>query len=335
MIAQRPCIEWHELREPTAIAAGFLFRLSERNPPLAPSARIMNRLSSYRSPRFLSSRRVLDMFRTIATFVFTVSLCLLPLAANCGAQGLLLSSDPVQHHRLPRPDPRPIPGQPGFLYDISELEVDASIRDQVAQVQVSQTFKNRTNQTLQVKFVFPLPQDGAIDQMTFMVDGQELEGRLLEADQAREIYQSYVRRSQDPALVQWIGMGMFQTQVFPVPPGAERTVSLRYTQICNRSGAERLAVDSLADEVHVPSDRPDRDPRSSPQSNSSLATSTAPRTTSKSSVTANTESDSSTRPSRRFPTAISGCCGTPTIAPSNCRSFHIGRTRTRTVSSWL
>ncbi|MGI9471207.1 MAG: VWA domain-containing protein, partial [Rubripirellula sp.] len=84
--------------------------------------------------------------------------------------------------------------------------------------------------------VFPLPYDGAIDQMTFMVDGQELEGRLLEADKAREIYQSYVRRSQDPALVQWIGTGMFQTQVFPVPPGAERTVSLRYTQICKREG---------------------------------------------------------------------------------------------------
>ncbi|MDE0865917.1 MAG: VIT domain-containing protein [Rubripirellula sp.] len=128
------------------------------------------------------------------------------------------------------------PGQPGFLYDIAKLEVDASIRNQVAEVQVAQTFKNRSNRTLQVKFIFPLPYDGAIDQMTFMVDGEELEGRLLEADKAREIYQSYVRRSQDPALVQWIGTGMFQTQVFPVPAGAERTVSLRYTQICKRQG---------------------------------------------------------------------------------------------------
>ena len=156
------------------------------------------------------------------------------------AQGLLISSEPDHRHRLPRvmprSTPRPNPGEPGFLYDISKLEIDASIRDQVAEVQVGQTFKNRTNRTLQVKFVFPLPYDGAIDQMTFMVDGDELEGRLLEADKAREIYQSYVRRSQDPALVQWIGTGMFQTQVFPVPPGAERTVSLRYTQLCRRSG---------------------------------------------------------------------------------------------------
>jgi Ca-activated chloride channel family protein len=161
---------------------------------------------------------------------------LIPCSTTVQAQGLLMASQGDRFHRLPRPIPRPIPGQPGFLYDISQLEIDASIRDQVAEIQVGQTFKNRTSQVLQVKFVFPLPYDGAIDQMTFMVDGEELEGRLLEADKAREIYQSYVRRSRDPALVQWIGTGMFQTQVFPVPPGAERTVSLRYTQLCKRSG---------------------------------------------------------------------------------------------------
>lgn len=176
------------------------------------------------------------MFRFVACLVLLAGLLSSDLAPVANAQGLLLLSEPDRHRRLPRPIIRPVPGQPGFLYDIAKLEIDASIRDQVAEVQVGQTFKNRTSQTLQVKFVFPLPYDGAIDQMTFMVDGQELEGRLLEADKAREIYQSYVRRSQDPALVQWIGTGMFQTQVFPVPPGAERTVSLRYTQLCKRRG---------------------------------------------------------------------------------------------------
>jgi Ca-activated chloride channel family protein len=180
------------------------------------------------------------MFRAILTIGFLTGL-VFGMTSTLLGQGMLISSDPNSRHRLPRittsNSNRPIPGQPGFLYDIAKLEIDASIRDQVAQVQVGQTFKNRTNRVLQVKFVFPLPYDGAIDQMTFMVDGEELEGRLLEADKAREIYQSYVRRSQDPALVQWIGTGMFQTQVFPVPAGAERTVSLRYTQLCQRSGS--------------------------------------------------------------------------------------------------
>ena len=180
------------------------------------------------------------MFRTSVSFAF-LACCFFGIVLThstiAAAQGMLVASEPNRSHRLPRIMPRPVPGQPGFLYEIAKLEIDASIHDQVAEVQVAQTFKNLTNRVLQVKFVFPVPYDGAIDQMTFMVDGDELEGRLLEADKAREIYQSYVRRSQDPALVQWIGTGMFQTQVFPVPAGAERTVSLRYTQLCKRSGS--------------------------------------------------------------------------------------------------
>ena len=187
------------------------------------------------NPRLEAARTQVLGAQGLGVLVLAVCSVLATSTAARG-QGLLISSEPDQRHRLPRPITRP-PNQPGFLYDVSKLEIDASIRDQVAQVQVGQTFKNRTSRVLQVKFVFPLPYDGAVDQMTFMVDGEELEGRLLEADKAREIYQSYVRRSQDPALVQWIGTGMFQTQVFPVPPGAERTVSLRYTQLCRRSGA--------------------------------------------------------------------------------------------------
>ena len=48
------------------------------------------------------------------------------------------------------------------------------------------------------------------------------------------MYESIVRKNQDPALLEWIGTGMFQTSVFPVPPGAERKVTLRYSQLCRK-----------------------------------------------------------------------------------------------------
>ncbi len=165
---------------------------------------------------------------------------LMMLTATCwlwgtlpaAAQGFLLPENPdLPHWR------RPVPHVPVQTYRVDKIEVDASIQDQVATVQVAQTFRNTCSQTLKVRFVFPLPYDGAIDQMTFLVDGDELPGKLMEADQARKKFADYVRRMQDPALVEWMGMGMFQTQVFPVPPGAERTVSLRYTQLLRRSGS--------------------------------------------------------------------------------------------------
>ncbi len=276
------------------------------------------------------------MFRAMLATLFVVSLFLLESAPS-SAQGLLIHIEPDHHHRLPRPilmpRPRPTPGQPGFLYDIAKLEIDASIRDQVAEVQVGQTFKNCTSQTLQVKFVFPLPYDGAIDQMTFMVDGEELEGRLLEADKAREIYQSYVRRSQDPALVQWIGTGMFQTQVFPVPPNAERTVSLRYTQLCKRSGSLNDWLLPLAPTKFTSHPIGKITIRGRIRSNTKLGNVYSPSHD----VEIDRDGDKVVRfeyeANRRFPTATFASCGTPAKTPFNCRWSPIAPTPMKTAIS--
>ncbi len=156
------------------------------------------------------------------------------------AQGLLVDDDPAHHFRLPRPHvhvhpmPRPVP-EPPQSYKIQELAVNATIVDQVAKVQVSQSFVNTGSRQMEVSFIFPLPYDGAVDQMTFMVDGKEYDAKLLSAEEARRIYEGYIRRNQDPALLEWLGTGMFKTSVFPVPPGAKRTVTMRYSQICRKT----------------------------------------------------------------------------------------------------
>jgi Ca-activated chloride channel family protein len=154
----------------------------------------------------------------------------------CG-QGLLIDERPDSHFRLPRPHhpPRPAP-EPPRNYRIKQLAIQAGMNDQIAKVQVTQSFVNTGSVPLEVSFVFPLPYDGAIDRLTFMVDGKEFEAKLLDAAEARRIYEGYIRRNQDPALLEWVGVGMFKTSVFPVPPGAERTVTIRYTQICRKVG---------------------------------------------------------------------------------------------------
>ncbi len=159
-------------------------------------------------------------------------LVLLLLAGSTWGQFLVPDHPPHRYH-LPRPIPRPT--QPEISYRIQRLEVDTSIRDQVAQTRVAQTFENTTDQLIQSVFVFPFPADGAVEQMTFMVDGKEIAGKVLPADEARRIYESYVRKFQDPALLQWIGHGMFQTSVFPIPPHATRQVVVSYSQILNKN----------------------------------------------------------------------------------------------------
>ena len=175
----------------------------------------------------------------LATFLLT-SVAIGPSVAD--AQGLLVNVNTNESVRLPRPPgiwpPRPRPTPPAIppsSYKIKQLSVQAKLVDQIAQVQVSQSFVNTGSRVMEVCFVFPLPYDGAIDRLTFLVDGREYEAKLLEAKAARRIYEDIVRKNKDPALLEWIGQGMFKTSVFPIPPGAERTVTLRYSQLCRRN----------------------------------------------------------------------------------------------------
>jgi Ca-activated chloride channel family protein len=150
-------------------------------------------------------------------------------------QGMLVDSRPGQQFRLPRPIVPPQPVPPASSYRIESLEVDAKLNDSVARVQVSQTFKNTGSGQIEASFVFPLPYDGAIDQLTLLVDGKEFPAKLLTKEEARKRYEEIVRTNRDPALLEWVGTGMFQTSVFPIPVGETRTVTLRYTQLCRKS----------------------------------------------------------------------------------------------------
>ena len=119
-------------------------------------------------------------------------------------------------------------------YEIREVSINGRIRDQVADVQVSQTFHNPGSFQLEAEFLFPLPDEGAIQNFVLMVDGRELPGRLLPKDEARRIYEDIVRSKRDPALLEYMGRGLYRTSVFPIPPGADRKVTMRYTQLCKR-----------------------------------------------------------------------------------------------------
>jgi Ca-activated chloride channel family protein len=156
-------------------------------------------------------------------------------AAPAFAQGLLVDVRADAQVRLPRPFPMPQPQPAPSSYKITALEMNAKLSDQIARVQVSQTFENTGSQQLEVAFLFPLPYDGAIDQLTLLVDGKEYAAKLLTKEEARQRYEEIVRKNRDPALLEWVGSGMFQTSVFPIPPGAKRTVTLRYSQLCRHA----------------------------------------------------------------------------------------------------
>src|SRR5438105_5358230 len=83
--------------------------------------------------------------------------------------------------------------------------VAISIEDQVAVTRVEQTFRNHTDRALEATYVFPVPKGASVNQFTMWVDGKETKGEMVEAARARSVYESIVRRTQDPGLLEYMG----------------------------------------------------------------------------------------------------------------------------------
>ena len=66
---------------------------------------------------------------------------------------------------------------------------------------------------------------------TLWIDGQPVEGQVLDADEAREIYENIVREMRDPALLEYADQGAVRARIFPIQPGEERRIELSYTQV--------------------------------------------------------------------------------------------------------
>lgn len=122
----------------------------------------------------------------------------------------------------------------GNAYDVVSIDVDAAITDQLAEVTVTQRIHNPTHTALEVEIFFPLPNGGTVSNFVMMIDGQEVPGELMEKDKARAIYEGIVRAKKDPALMEYVGYGLFKTSVFPMAIGEERDITIRYTQVLDR-----------------------------------------------------------------------------------------------------
>ncbi|MCE5278689.1 MAG: VIT domain-containing protein [Planctomycetaceae bacterium] len=119
-------------------------------------------------------------------------------------------------------------------WSVKYHHVDIKVRDQVAMVSIDQAFENTGPGVLEVEYVFPVPPDAAIDSMTLMVDGKEYAAKLYKADEARRIYEDIVRTKKDPALLEYVGFGLYKTSAFPLQPGKPCRVLVNYKNVCHK-----------------------------------------------------------------------------------------------------
>jgi Ca-activated chloride channel homolog len=150
-----------------------------------------------------------------------VAVAALSTTTPVAADGFIIIDPPIPG---PSPDPEP-------WLAIRYHHVYVTIEDQIAMTEIDQAFQNDKGVPVEGTYIFPLPQGAVIDDFTMWVDDEIIESKILPADEAREIYEGYVRRQQDPALLEYIGRDAVRARIFPIPAGGERRIRIKYTQV--------------------------------------------------------------------------------------------------------
>src|SRR5207248_2111795 len=97
-------------------------------------------------------------------------------------------------------------------------------------------FVNNGGRLGEADYMFPLPKGAAFQDLKLSIDGQLVAGETMSATDARRIYEEIVRRQRDPALVEWMGYGLLRARIFPINPGEEKRVVVRYQMVAEREG---------------------------------------------------------------------------------------------------
>ena len=128
--------------------------------------------------------------------------------------------------------------------------------EQVARVQVSQSFVNTGSRAMEVCFVFPLPYDGAVDQLTLLIDGKEMPAKLLEADEARQDVRRDRPQESRSGAVGMDGHGPVQNQRVPGAAGRRaKSHAALFATVPQVGRADRFHLPAVDGQVHVAAGR--------------------------------------------------------------------------------
>ncbi len=159
------------------------------------------------------------MFRCLALTAALASLS----AGGLEAQGWIQIERPVRI------------GPPASVVRVSST-VRTVVDGRVARVEVEEQFRNAGAGLGEGSYLYPLPGEAVFTDFSLWMGESQVRGEMMNAGQARGIYEDIVRRLRDPALLTLEGHGLIRARIFPLQPGETRKVVLRYTQVLQRAG---------------------------------------------------------------------------------------------------
>lgn len=116
---------------------------------------------------------------------------------------------------------------------VMEMQTDVSIEVSglIARVTVNQRFRNETQNWVEGVYVFPLPENAAVDHLSMRIGERIIEGQITERQQGKRIYRQAKQAGKIAGLVEQERPNIFTTSVANIEPGGIIAVEIEYQQM--------------------------------------------------------------------------------------------------------
>jgi Ca-activated chloride channel homolog len=118
---------------------------------------------------------------------------------------------------------------------IQRQSVEVAIDEQVAETKVDQVFFNPASEDVEGWYWFTVPADAMIVGFALEVDGQLVDGEVVERKHAAATFEGSIARRVDPALLEWVDARTVRARIYPIPGAGTRRVVLRYQQLLSET----------------------------------------------------------------------------------------------------
>src|SRR2546423_7387091 len=121
---------------------------------------------------------------------------------------------------------------------LKSTSVDVRIAGVIADVTVTQRYRNEGQRAIEACYVFPGSTQAAVHAMTVRIGDRLLVAKIKEKQQARIAYDAAKKEGKPSALLEQHRPNVFQMNVANILPGDEVAVELRYTELLTPHDAQ-------------------------------------------------------------------------------------------------
>ncbi|AUX40486.1 hypothetical protein SOCE26_018870 [Sorangium cellulosum] len=137
---------------------------------------------------------------------------------------------PALAARRPEAPPLRLTAADGTGLRLVALTGRAVIEAPLAFTELHLTFENPEDRELEGTFSVTLPPGASLGRLAMRIDDRWQEGEVVERQRAREAYEDFLHRKQDPALLERAAGNEVNARVFPIPARGRKEIVLSYSQ---------------------------------------------------------------------------------------------------------